>query len=94
MGPGYVESGLVFTEPDDSPIKPYMLTDWFEAQVKRASLPRIRLHDYADTSITMDTYSHVVPALDQDAADKVAGLIFGRWEASQEPPGGPSVSKS
>jgi integrase len=33
---------------------------------------------HANVSITLDTYSHVLPALQEDAANKVAGLILGR----------------
>jgi integrase len=32
---------------------------------------------HANTTITLDTYSHVLPALQEDAADKVAALILG-----------------
>lgn len=73
----------------------------FDARVKAAALPRIRLHDlrhthatlalqagvhpkivqerlgHASIAITLDTYSHAIPALDEAAAEKVAGLIFG-----------------
>jgi integrase len=108
VGHGYIDSGMVFTQPDGAAIKPYLFTDWFEAHVKRLGLPRIRLHDlrhsyasaalaagvpakvvserlgHANIGITMDTYSHVVPALDQDAADTVAELIFGGQEDSPD----------
>jgi integrase len=101
VGRGYVESGLVFTMPDGSPISPHNITDWFESWARKAGLPRIRLHDmrhsyasaglaagvppkviserlgHANIGITMDTYSHVMPQLDQEAANKVADLIFG-----------------
>lgn len=33
---------------------------------------------HANVNITLDTYSHVLPALQEDAADKVAALILGR----------------
>jgi integrase len=96
-----VESGLVFTMPDGSPISRHNITDWFESWARKAGLPRIRLHDirhsyasaalaagvpakvvserlgHANIGITMDTYSHVMPQLDQEAANKVAYLIFG-----------------
>ena len=35
---------------------------------------------HANIGITMDTYSHVMPQLDQEAANKVADLIFGDAE--------------
>jgi integrase len=33
---------------------------------------------HANISITLDTYSHVIPAMQADAAERVASLIFGR----------------
>ena len=32
---------------------------------------------HANVAITLDTYTHVVPALQSDAAELVAGLVFG-----------------
>ena len=32
---------------------------------------------HATVSITLDTYSHAVPALEEEAAEKVAALLFG-----------------
>ena len=32
---------------------------------------------HASVSITLDTYSHAVPALEEEAAEKVAALVFG-----------------
>jgi integrase len=32
---------------------------------------------HSSISITMDTYSHVIPALQRDAADRIAALIYG-----------------
>lgn len=32
---------------------------------------------HANIAITLDTYSHVIPALQEEAADKVAALVFG-----------------
>lgn len=45
VGPRYVDSGLVFTMPDGSPITPNRFSIWFRAHVKRLGLPKIRLHD-------------------------------------------------
>ena len=39
---------------------------------------------HANIGITMDTYSHVMPALDVEAAELVAGLIFGDEEAFED----------
>jgi integrase len=100
VGPAYEESGLVFTHPDGSPIHPHLFSDWFKQHVRRAGLPKIRLHDvrhsyataalaagvaakvvserlgHATIAITMDTYSHVLPGLDERAAVTVAQLIL------------------
>jgi len=67
--------------------------------VKRAGLPRIRLHDlrhtnvtlalaagsnpktvsdrlgHATVALTLDVYSHSIPAVAQDAADRIAALV-------------------
>ncbi len=32
---------------------------------------------HATVSITLDTYSHAIPALQEDAAERVAKLLFG-----------------
>jgi integrase len=100
IGPIYQDSGLVFTRPDGSPIHPHLFSDWFKQHVRRAGLPKIRLHDvrhsyasaalaagiaakvvserlgHATIAITMDTYSHVLPGLDERAAETVAQLIL------------------
>jgi integrase len=101
VGPGYQESGLVFTRLDGSPIHPQRFSSWFRQHVRAAGLPRIRLHDvrhsyataalaagvpakvvserlgHSAIAITMDTYSHVLPGLDELAAGTVARLILG-----------------
>jgi integrase len=101
VGPGYQESGLVFTRLDGSPIHPERFSSWFRQHVRAAGLPRIRLHDvrhsyatavlaagvpakvvserlgHSAIAITMDTYSHVLPGLDELAAGTVARLILG-----------------
>ncbi len=45
---------------------------------------------HATIAITLDTYSHVLPGLDEQAAAIVARLILG----PEQPPAGPSVPKS
>jgi integrase len=45
VGPGWQDSGLVFTHPDGAPIHPDLISDWFERLAREAGLPKIRLHD-------------------------------------------------
>jgi integrase len=100
VGPGYVDSGLVFTHLDGRPLHPDLISDWFERHTCAAGLPKIRLHDvrhsyasaalaagipakvvserlgHATIAITLDTYSHVLPGLDAEAANTVARFIL------------------
>jgi integrase len=106
VGPGWQDSGLVFTWGDGRPLHPERFSRWFERLAREASLPKIRLHDvrhsyataalaagvpakvvserlgHANIAITMDTYSHVLPGMDERAANVVARLIL-----DDEPPG-------
>jgi len=43
-------------------------------------LERERTDGYGEAPAALDTYSHVRQAVQTDAADRVAGLIFGRDE--------------
>jgi integrase len=106
VGPGWQDSGLVFTWGDGRPLHPERFSRWFERLAREAGLPKIRLHDvrhsyataalaagvpakvvserlgHANIAITMDTYSHVLPGMDERAASVVARLIL-----DDEPPG-------
>jgi integrase len=108
VGPGWVDSGLVFTWPDGRELHPERFTRWFQQHAHDASLPKIRLHDvrhsyataalaagvpakvvserlgHANIAITMDTYSHVLPGMDERAASAVARLILGDETAPGE----------
>lgn len=44
-GPGYIDTGLVFTEPDGTPLSPERVHDRFQRLTEKAGLPPIRLHD-------------------------------------------------
>lgn len=102
FGPDYrTDLDLVFARADGSPVHPERLTRSFDAHVRAAGLPRIRLHDLRHTNasimlaagvpakvaserlghssiaITLDTYSHVLPGLQEDAAAKIGAAIFG-----------------
>ena len=100
VGPGWQDSGLVFTWGDGRPLHPERFSRWFERLAREAGLPKIRLHDvrhsyataalaagvpakvvserlgHANIAITMDTYSHVLPGMDERAASIVARLIL------------------
>jgi integrase len=45
VGSAWMDSGLVFTRPDGSPIHSDLITDWFRRLARAVGLPPIRLHD-------------------------------------------------
>ena len=81
------------------PYHPERVSKLFVQAVKKAGLPRIRLHDlrhtyatlalsagvhpkivserlgHANIGITLDCYSHCLPALSEEAACRVAALL-------------------
>jgi integrase len=101
FGPGYVDVDLVFARADGVALDPDGVTGAFERLVRRAGLPRIRLHDlrhthatlalsagvhpkvvqerlgHSNITTTMDVYSHAIPAMQEDAASRVAALVDG-----------------
>jgi integrase len=52
-GDDWVESGLVFTEPDGTPLHPADVTELFQFLVRQAGLPPIRLHDLRHGTATL-----------------------------------------
>jgi integrase len=98
-GPAYVDGDYVFCREEGTPYAPDYITRAFRDAVKRAEMPRIRLHDlrhtwaslalaasvnpkvvserlgHATVSFTLDVYSHVLPGVQEDAAEKVAALV-------------------
>jgi integrase len=64
VGSRYQDSGLVFTWLDGSPIHPLRFSRWFEQHARRASLPRIRLHDlrhsYASAALAAGVPAKVI----------------------------------
>ena len=82
VGPRWQDSGLVFTWPDGRPIHPHRFSTAALAAGVPAKVVSERL-GHATIAITMDTYSHVLPGLDAQAAGTVARLILG--DADQEP---------
>jgi integrase len=59
--PSYVDSGLVFTMPDGSPIHPNRFSLWFRTRARAASLPAIRLHDMRHSYATAGLAAGVPP---------------------------------
>ena len=43
---------------------------------------------HATTSFTQDVYMHAIPALEEDAADRLGRLLFGEPSGGDEPPTG------
>jgi hypothetical protein len=60
-GPSYVDSGLVFTMPDGSPIHPNRFSLWFRTRARAANLPTIRLHDMRHSYATAGLAAGVPP---------------------------------
>ncbi len=89
----------VFTNAAGEPIHPHSMSQTFERIVKRAGVPRIRLHDLRHThgtllikagipvkvvserlghgnpAFTIDTYQHVLPGMQAEAARMFESLI-------------------
>lgn len=99
MGRGLQGSCLVATREDGSLIQPEMFSRSFDARVRDAGVPKIRLHDlrhpmrpsiqaevhpkvvqerlgHSSISVTVDTYSHAVPAIESEAAERVSSLFL------------------
>lgn len=98
-GDGRVDNGLVFTKEDGGIIRPDHASATFARLIRRAGVPRIRLHDrrhthaslalaagiemkvasdrlgHSTTAITADLYTHVIPAIARDAADRFAAAM-------------------
>ncbi|MER7862373.1 site-specific integrase [Amycolatopsis japonica] len=99
LGSDWVDSGLLFTQPDGSPLHPADITERFYEIVRQAGLPPIRLHDlrhgaatlalaagadmkvvqamlrHSSITVTMDTYTTVLPEIALSAAEATAKLI-------------------
>lgn len=53
VGPGWVDSGYVFTREDGQPPHPEHLSNRFDALCRKADVPVIRLHDCRHTCATL-----------------------------------------
>lgn len=100
-GPGWTDTGIVFTRENGQPIDPRRWGEAFHELTAAAGLPRIRLHDlrhthatlmllagvrtkivserlgHHSTAFTEDTYFHVIPGMQAEAAEAVARMVHG-----------------
>lgn len=60
LGSGYSDAGLVFAEPDGSPVDPESVAKVFDRRVARSGLPRLRFHDLRHTHV-----AHLIAAGEQ-----------------------------
>ncbi len=58
---GWTDSGYVFTTEDGQPLNPEDVTRYFRQAVKKAILPKIRLHDLRHTHATLALQAGVHP---------------------------------
>jgi integrase len=101
-GEGWVDSGYVFTAEDGQYLHPERVSRYWRQAVRRAMVPKIRLHDlrhthatlclqagihpkvvserlgHATVAMTLDIYSHAIPAMQEEAAQLVAELVFAK----------------
>jgi integrase len=99
MGRKLLEDDFVFCRPDGRPLDPDSVTRRFSEIVRKAGIPRIRLHDlrhthatlmlkagvhpkvvserlgHASIAVTLDTYSHVLPGLQEAAAERFDRML-------------------
>ena len=99
-GEGWTDSGYVFTAEDGQYLHPERVSRYWRQAIRRAMVPKIRLHDlrhthatlalqagvhpkvvserlgHATVAMTLDIYSHAIPAMQEEAAALIAGLVF------------------
>jgi integrase len=66
IGPNYRDQGLVFAQPDGSPVHPETFRRTFLRLVKASGLPPIRLHDLRHTWATLALKAGVHPKVVQE----------------------------
>jgi integrase len=98
VGPGFRDTGLVFTHADGSWLDPHLFGMAFKRRARAAGLPVIRFHDlrhthismlvsagrmkvasaragHSSVSFTMQTYAHLAPTEQADAAAEIAAIV-------------------
>jgi hypothetical protein len=93
-GDAWARTALVFTREDGSALHPDLVTDGFQRICRKAKLPPIRQLGHSSLAITADTYTSVVPAVAQAAAEAVADLVPRSRTADAVTPSFPIRSQS
>jgi integrase len=99
MGPGWHESGLVFTTRRGTPLDGTNVGHYFRRELAKAGIRQQRFHDlrpvcasflllqgvsarvvmkllgHSQISITTNLYTHVMPSLKKDAADRMDAML-------------------
>jgi integrase len=65
-GEAWTDSGYVFTREDGEPVHPESIGWHFERLVKKAGVPRLRLHDLRHTHATLGLAAGVAPKVMQE----------------------------
>jgi len=66
LGVGYTDQGLVVCQVDGRLVNPKTMSWYFEREVKRLGLPRIRLHDVRHSHATMALRAGIHPRVVQE----------------------------
>ncbi len=66
LGPGYLDSDLVFAEPTGATPHPAAVSKRFDRRVARLDVPRIRLHDLRHTWATLALAAGIHPKIVQE----------------------------
>ena len=100
LGGSWHDHDLIFATIDGKPLNPNNLYRKLNATIKKAGVPKIRIHDlrhshatllaagqplkvvserlgHAKTSITLDTYAHIPPGMQEGAVDALGVILFG-----------------
>ncbi len=66
LGPAYQDQGFVFCQADGSPTDPRNITKHFQRLLKKAGLPKVRLHDLRHTHASLLLSRGVHPKIVQE----------------------------
>ncbi|RAG83815.1 site-specific integrase [Streptacidiphilus pinicola] len=92
--PGWIDTGLVFTDTDGSPLHPAHVTDQFQSLVERHGLPPVRLHDLrhgaathalaagVDARVVKETLGHSSSTFTRDTYQSVVDELKHRAAAA------------